>query len=357
MSRIFAGMSGGVDFTVAAALLKDEGHEVVGVTLKLWDEASRCCNLEDIEDARQACFKLGIKHYVLNMKDDFKKSVVDYFIKSYIKGLTPNPCVICNEEIKFKALFKKMKENSFDYIATGHYARIVNKNGKFMLKEALDKTKTQEYFLSRLDPGELKKIVFPLGGLKKSAVVKLAKSIGVYVDKPESQEVCFMHKNETPYEFIKRNSDISMIEKGAFYKNSGEKISDIRDSAYFNYTLGQRKGLGISVGKPVYVVKIDAENKKVVIGDKKEVLAQRFYISSLNMLIPQKKCEFFAKVKVRYKQKKAEAYVKQDGHNAEITFKEPQFAVTPGQLAVIYKADLVIGSGFIEKYGTPTPDK
>lgn len=348
MSRIFAGMSGGVDSTVAAALLKDEGHEVVGLTLKLWDEASRCCNLEDIQDARKACFKLGIKHYVLNMKEDFKKSVVDYFIKSYIKGITPNPCVICNEEIKFRALIQKVKENNFDYAATGHYARIVSKGGKFTLREAKDKNKSQEYFLSRLAPDELKHILFPLGKYRKSEVVKLAKSIGVYVEKPESQEVCFMRKNETPYEFIKRNSDISMIEKGAFYKSSGEKISDIKDSAYFNYTLGQRKGLGISAGKPVYVVKVDAENKKVIVGDKKEAMAQRFMVSSINMLVPQKKAEYYAKVKVRYKQKKAEAYIIQSGDKAEITFKEPQFAVTPGQLAVIYKADTVIGSGFIQ---------
>ena len=348
MSRIFAGMSGGVDSTVAAALLKDEGHEVVGVTLKLWDEASRCCNLEDIQDARQACFKLGIKHYVLNLKDDFKKSVVDYFIKSYINGMTPNPCVICNEEIKFKALIQKMKENNFDYAATGHYARIVEKNGKFLLKEARDKTKTQEYFLARIAPEEIKSIIFPLGDYKKSEVVKLAKNFGVYVEKPESQEVCFMRRNETPFEFIKRNLDISMIDKGAFYKSSGEKISGIKDSAYFNYTLGQRKGLGISAGRPVYVVKIDAENKRVVVGDKNEAFARRFTVSSLNMLVPQKKSGFYAKVKVRYKQKKAEAYIRKAGDRAEITFKEPQFAVTPGQLAVIYKADVVIGSGFIE---------
>lgn len=348
MSRIFAGMSGGVDSTVAAALLKDEGHEVVGVTLKLWDEASRCCNLEDIQDARQACFKLGIKHYVLNLKEDFKKSVVDYFIKSYIKGMTPNPCVICNEKIKFRALIRKMKENNFDYVATGHYARIVNKNGKFLLKEGRDKAKTQEYFLSRIVPEELKSIIFPLGDYEKTEIVKIAKRLGVYVEKPESQEVCFMHKNETPYEFIKRNTDITMIEKGAFYKSNGEKISDIKDSAYFNFTLGQRKGLGIGGGKPLYVVKIDAKNKSVVVGDKREAMARKFTVSSVNMLVEQKKNEFQAKVKVRYKQKKAEADIKLDGNSAEITFKEPQFAVTPGQLAVIYKADVVIGSGFIE---------
>ncbi|MEI7542942.1 MAG: tRNA 2-thiouridine(34) synthase MnmA [bacterium] len=348
MAKIFVGMSGGVDSTVAAALLKQKGHEVVGVTLKLWDEASRCCNLEDIQDAKQTCYKIGIKHYVLNMKADFKKSVVDYFIKSYINGKTPNPCVICNEEIKFKALIKKMKENNFDYVATGHYASIINKDKNFFLKEAKDKTKTQEYFLSRLEAEELKSIIFPLGEYKKSEIVKIAKKLGVYVEKPESQEVCFMHKNETPYEFIKRNTDISMIEKGTFYKSNGEKISDIKDSAYFNYTLGQRKGLGISAGKPVYVVKIDAENKRVLVGDKKEVFEQKFKVTSLNMLVKQKKNEYNAKVKVRYKQKKALAHIKQTGNKAEITFKEPQFAVTPGQLAVIYKGNVVIGSGFIE---------
>jgi tRNA-uridine 2-sulfurtransferase len=348
MAKIFAGMSGGVDSTVAAALLKDDGHEVVGVTLKLWDEASRCCNLDDINDAKQACYKLGIKHYVLNLKNDFKKSVVDYFMKSYIKGRTPNPCVICNEEIKFRALIRKMMENDFDYIATGHYAQIVDKNGVYYLKEARDKNKSQEYFLSRLRQDEMKKILFPLGKYKKSEVVKLAKSLGIYVEKPESQEVCFMHKNETPYEFIKRNMDISMIENGSFKKSTGEKIGDIKNSAYFNYTLGQRKGLGVSGGKPLYVVKIDAEKKEVLLGDKKEAFGTRFNISSLNFMAQNIKKKFSAKVKVRYRQLKAPASVKISGDSAEIIFKEPQFAVTPGQLAVIYKSDTVIGSGFID---------
>jgi len=271
MSKIFVGMSGGVDSTMAASVLKDQGHEVVGLTLKLWDDASRCCNYDDIMDAKQAAYRLGIKHYTLNMKKDFKKKVVDYFISDYINGRTPNPCVICNEEVKFRALLHKMKEHGFDGVATGHYARIGKNGGDYFLKEALDKSKSQEYFLSRLKPEELKKIVFPLGGMKKINIKAMAKSKGLYVEKPESQEVCFLRRNETPYEFIKRSMDISLMNKGGFYTTEGGKIADITDSAYFNFTLGQRRGLGLSAGRPVHVVKIDAENKRVIVGGKKEV--------------------------------------------------------------------------------------
>ncbi|MGD0566480.1 MAG: tRNA 2-thiouridine(34) synthase MnmA, partial [Candidatus Goldiibacteriota bacterium] len=296
----------------------------------------------------QAAYRLGIKHYTLNMKKDFKKKVVDYFISDYINGRTPNPCVICNEEVKFRALLHKMKEHGFDGVATGHYARIGKNGGDYFLKEALDKSKSQEYFLSRLKPEELKKIVFPLGGMKKINIKAMAKSKGLYVEKPESQEVCFLRRNETPYEFIKRSMDISLMNKGGFYTTEGGKIADITDSAYFNFTLGQRRGLGLSAGRPVHVVKIDAENKRVIVGGKKEVFSRRFFVSKLNIYLPQKKIEFAALVKVRYRQKKSAAQVRIGNSGAEITFKEAQFAVTPGQLAVIYKNDSVIGSGFIE---------
>ena len=348
MSRIFVGMSGGVDSTMAASILKGQGHEVVGLTLKMWDDASRCCNYDDIMDAKNAAHKLGIRHYVINMKKEFKKKVVDYFIADFLNGKTPNPCVICNAELKFRVLLQKMKELNFDYVATGHYARIVKKNGGYCLKEAADPLKSQEYFLSRLKPDELQKILFPLGNLTKQKIVAMAKAGGIYVEKPESQEACFMRKNETPYEFIKRSSDISGSGKGAFYTSSGEKIYDIKDSAYFNFTVGQRRGLGLSAGKPVYVVKIDAENKRVIVGEKKEAFTESFFISGINMFVENKKAVFSALVKIRYRQKKSPAKVTVIGDRALIKFKEPQFAVTPGQLAVIYKAGIVVGSGFIE---------
>jgi tRNA-specific 2-thiouridylase len=348
MSKIFVGMSGGVDSTMAAALLKEKGHEVVGLTLKLWDEASRCCNYDDIMDAKQAAYKLGIKHYVLNMKKQFRKKVVDYFISDYIGGRTPNPCVICNEEVKFRALLDKMKEHGFDYVATGHYARIAEKEGKYYLKEAADGSKSQEYFLSRLRPAELKNILFPLGGMIKKKIITLARGRKIYVEKPESQEVCFLRRNETPFEFIKRSMDISLMDRGAFYDRDGKKIADIGDSAYFNFTLGQRKGLGISTGRPVHVIKIDAGKKQVIVGEKKEAFSREFFITDLNVYLPQKKEEFQAFVKVRYRQKKAAATVRVADAGAMITFKDAQFAVTPGQLAVIYKANAVAASGFIK---------
>ncbi|MCE5301192.1 MAG: tRNA 2-thiouridine(34) synthase MnmA, partial [Spirochaetia bacterium] len=208
MAKILAGMSGGVDSTMAAALLKKQGHEVIGITLKLWDDASRCCNAADILDAGLACRKIGIRHYVLNYKKDFKKYVVDYFTDSYLKGITPNPCVICNEEVKFRALFEKMRELDFDMVTTGHYARITVKHGVPFLCPGRDRTKSQEYFLSRLTAEKLKYIIFPLGGHKKKDIISMAKEAGLYVKKPESQEACFLRRNETPFEFIKRSTGV-----------------------------------------------------------------------------------------------------------------------------------------------------
>ncbi len=347
MSRIFVGMSGGVDSTVAASILKDEGHEVVGLTLKLWDDASRCCNYDDIMDAKRACFKLGIRHYVLNLKKEFKKKVVDPFISGYINGLTPNPCVVCNDTIKFAALIKKMKELKFDYIATGHYARIVKKNGALLIGAGRDKKKSQEYFLARLDKKWLPRVKFPLGNRTKEEVKALAIKKSIYVEKRESQEICFLRDKETPYEFIARSADISSMEKGSLYYSGGDKIRDIEDGAYFKYTVGQRKGLGVSAGKPVYVVAIDAEKKRVILGDRSEAASKEIKLEDVKMFIPVKAASFTAYVRIRYMQKRWPAKIRLEGKKGIAVFGTAQEAVTPGQLAVFYRGNAVIGSGFI----------
>jgi tRNA-specific 2-thiouridylase len=347
MSKIFVGMSGGVDSTVAAALLKDKGHEVVGLTLKLWDDASRCCNYDDIMDAKRACGKLGIKHYVLNLKKEFKKKVVDYFISGYLDGSTPNPCVMCNDSIKFRVMIKKMKEMDFDYIATGHYARMVKNGGKYFIKAGADRAKTQEYFLARLEHDILKYIKFPLGAMTKDRVKAIAKEKGIYVEKGESQEICFLRDKETPYEFISRSRDISTVEKGSLYFVDGTKISDIKDGAYFKYTVGQRKGTGVAAGRPVYVTAVDAVNKRVMIGGKEDAFKCRLSMKDVRMIAAVKTGGFRCLVKIRQLQEKAEAKVVLKGGSAEVEFVRPQFAVTPGQLAVFYRGDVVIGSGFI----------
>jgi tRNA-specific 2-thiouridylase len=344
-------MSGGADSTAAAWLLKQKGHELTAITLSLWDEASRCCNIEDIMDAKAACAKLGIRHYTLNLKKDFREKVVEPFINSYLSGETPNPCVLCNEEIKFAALIKKMKELSFDKVATGHYAGIGKKAGQFVLKAGKDKNKTQEYFLARLKKEELKNIIFPLGNMEKTEIKQIVKNQGLLKEKPESQEVCFLQGNETPYDFIKRQRGYSG-EPGGLYDGDNKKLK-VLDTPYFNYTIGQRKGLNYSAGRPVYVTKIDAKEKKVFVGNKEEVFSSVFKVNSLNVLYDGGKKDFAAKVKIRYLHKAAPARVKITGKTAEITFLKPQFAVTPGQLAVIYSGNAVIASGFISAVSGP----
>jgi tRNA-specific 2-thiouridylase len=347
MARIFVGMSGGVDSSAAAAILKDQGHEVVGLTLKLWDDASRCCDYEDVLDAKRACWKLGIPHYVLNMKRDFKKKIVDYFVSEYLSGRTPNPCVLCNEEIKFAALLEKMKEHGFDFVATGHYAVIGRGKGGYFLKKAKDPKKTQEYFLSRLKKKDLKYIKFPLGRITKAGAREIAAGHGMRSDKPESQEVCFLKKGETPYEFIEKRVDIKATGRGALYGAGGKKIKDL-EYAYFKYTVGQRKGLGVGGGEPLYVSAVDAPGRRVIAGPKESAMRKSFDADGLNMLRGPGRSKFRADVRIRYLQKPAGAVVEIKKGAAHVEFDEPQFAVTPGQVAVFYKKDTVIGSGFIK---------
>jgi len=348
MSKIIIGMSGGIDSTTTAVILKNEGHEVVGMTLKLWDGASRCCDYDDIMDAKKACWKLGIKHYVINAKHEFKKRVVDYFISDYINGKTPNPCVVCNEEIKFKFLIKKMKEMDFDFVATGHYAIIEHNGRNFCLKKGADEKKSQEYFLSRINARDLKYIKFPLGSYTKETVKKIAKDMGFDAEKKESQEACFLQQNESPYEFIIKHGKINKNGKGALYGIKGEKLKDL-DQDYFKYTVGQRKGTGYSAGKPLYVVGIDAEKKRVILGDKEEVYRKKFEVENVNLLSDgYSGRKFMADVKIRYQSKPCKAEIKLADNFGDIELNEKQFAVTPGQLCVFYENDCVIGSGYIK---------
>ncbi|MCX8093839.1 MAG: tRNA 2-thiouridine(34) synthase MnmA [Candidatus Goldbacteria bacterium] len=346
MKKVFVGMSGGVDSSVAAFLLKEQGFEVVGLTLKLINDASRCCDDDDIERAKKICHKLNIKHYVLNLKREFKNKIINYFISEYLHGRTPNPCALCNEEIKFVALIKKMKEFDFDYVATGHYANIKKiKNGYFLTK-GKDPKKTQEYFLARLKKEDLKYIIFPLADLTKEKVKDIALKNKLDLARNESQEVCFLKDNEAPYEFIKKNiKDFSF--KTELVDIKGNKIKEL-EYPYYKYTVGQRKGLGVGGGEPFYVIKINAEEKKVIIGTREQAFSKSFIAKNLNFFINIKSKKFKADVKIRYLHKQAPAMIEIEDDVARITFNKPQFAITPGQLAVFYKKDAVIGSGFIE---------
>jgi tRNA-specific 2-thiouridylase len=346
MKRVFIGMSGGVDSSVAAFLLKKQGYEVVGLTLKLIDDASRCCDDEDIERAKKICHKLGIRHYVLNLKKIFRKKIIDYFISDYLQGKTPNPCALCNEEIKFAALIKKMKEFDFDYVATGHYANIRKTENDYLLVKGKDTKKTQEYFLARLKKEYLRYIIFPLGNLTKDVVKQIAIDNNLSLAELESQEVCFLKDNETPYEFIKKNIKEN-LSKTELIDINGNKIKDL-EYPYYKYTVGQRKGLGVGGGEPLYVVRIDAKEKKVIVGRKSDILAKSFLVNDLNMFVKIDDKKFRADVKIRYLHKQAPASIEIIGKKAKVTFDNPQFAITPGQLAVFYKKNIVLGSGFIE---------
>ncbi len=346
MKRIAIGMSGGIDSSIAAYLLKKEGYDVIGFTLRLWEESSRCCDRKDIYDAQIFSKKIGIKHYIIDLRDIFKKKVVDYFIEEYIKGRTPNPCVICNQYIKFNYIFNNNMGFEFDYIATGHYVSIKKENGKFFLARAKDKKKSQEYFLARLKKEYLKKIIFPLSNLTKEEVKSIAKDIGFNFHKKESQEICFLKKGEKHYDFILKRIDNNNF-KGNIVEIDGNVLG--RHNCYFKYTIGQRQGLGISDATPYYVVKIDSVNKNVIVGKKEDVFKSKFLISQVYWYKnPSSNIIKDIKVRIRYNHPGENAILKVlPGKKAEINFVSPQHAITPGQLAVIYENEKVIGSGWI----------
>lgn len=347
--RVLAAMSGGVDSSVAAAILQKDGYDVIGATMKIWPselcgkEGSKlCCSLKDIEDAKRVCDKLGIRHYVLNLEKVFYKCVIDYFVKEYLDGRTPNPCIVCNEKIKFGALMKKAEALGCDYVATGHYARI-EKNSR--LKEAADKTKDQSYVLFALTEKLLEKILFPLGDLTKNNVRSIAKDLGLGVhEKPDSQEICFVPNNDYA-SFIKEYCRIK-DKQGDILDISGKVLG--KHKGYWNYTIGQRKGLGISAPKPLYVLEIKPKENIVVAGEAGFVKKTRFIVKEAvwcNKEVFNKELD----VKIRYNHKKARAILKDLGKKRiEIEFKEAQNAITPGQAAVFYDGEYVAGGGWID---------
>lgn len=346
-------MSGGVDSSVAAAILKEAGYEVIGATMKIWpkefcsqEKEKSCCSLTDIEDARKVCRNLAIRHYVLNLESDFRKNVIDYFTKEYLRGRTPNPCIICNEKVKFGSLLKKAQSLECDFIATGHYARI-ERNGFIRLREAIDKTKDQSYVLFSLKSAQIKKILFPIGALTKDNVRLKAKKLGLHVsEKPDSQEICFVPDNDYS-SFIKKYCKVKP-KKGGIIDSSGKILG--YHQGYWNFTIGQRRGLGIAARNPLYVIKISPEDNVIVAGSLMDVEGKRFIVKDVNWLSRDIKKEMELDVKIRYNHKKSPALIKGIGGNkAEVNFKEPQNAITPGQAAVFYDGEYVSGGGWIDK--------
>lgn len=342
--RVVVAMSGGVDSSVAAALLKERGYDVIGVTMKLFegkDRSDGCCSLSSAEDARRVARKLGIPFYVLNFKKIFRREVIGPFIREYSAGRTPNPCVVCNEKIKFDALLRKAEELGAAYLATGHYARIgKDRRGRFLLKKGKDPAKDQSYFLYALGQRALSKVLFPVGGLTKAEVRGLARKFGLTVaEKEESQEICFIDGSM---------SGFFRCLPGEIVDPKGRVIG--KHKGYQLYTVGQRRGLGVSAGEPYYVKRIEPKTNRIVVSARGDVYGDDLFAGHVNLISTEKLASpMKVKARIRYRNPESDARVLPlSGNRVRVVFKEPQFAIAPGQSVVFYKGNTVVGGGIIE---------
>ena len=356
MKKALIAMSGGVDSSLAAKLMMDRGFECIGCIMKLYNnedagvERSRtCCSLDDVEDARSVAYKLGMPFYVFNFTDAFRDTVIRKFIESYEKGITPNPCIDCNRYMKFDKLYERAKILGCDCIVTGHYARIEEQDGKFVLKKALDETKDQSYVLYSMTQEQLAHTVLPLGSMRKTEVRAIAEENGfVNADKPDSQDICFVPNGD--YASVIELHTGKRSAEGNLVDREGNILG--RHRGVIHYTIGQRKGLGISASEPLYVCGICPESGNVVLGSNDDLFSREADAADFNWisgLVPQG--ELRCKVKIRYRQNEQWAAVIPTGADTvHIVFDEPQRAITPGQAAVLYDGDIVLGGGTIQKY-------
>ncbi len=348
--RIAVAMSGGVDSSVAAAILKEKGLNVFGITMILAYREGHACLEQDVEDAAKVCQMLDIPHEVIRIDKPFKKNVVDYFVREYTSGRTPNPCAACNPRIKFGELLKQAQHLGASHIATGHYAIISkDKDSKhYILRKAKERGKDQSYFLSRLPQSILGQVLFPIGTFPKSKIRNLAEKIGLHVaDKTESQEICFIPDENVP----------GFIENELGHTFSPGPILDIEGNVLgehqgiIRYTIGQRKGLGIALGKPAYVIRIDADNNAIVIGDGEDLYHDTFTASDPNWIaIKDLQEPFKADIRIRHNHKPVPGVItpQKDG-TLIVKFDKSQRAITPGQLSTFYRDDIVLGSAWIDK--------
>lgn len=343
-------MSGGVDSSVAAALLKQKGFEVIGITIcfNLSDSLGKkpsCCGLQGIEDARRVAHTLGIKHYVINLQKELEEKIIDDFCLEYLSGRTPNPCVRCNQYIKFKTLLRKAMSLDAKFLATGHYARIVQ-GSQYYLRKAKDVKKDQSYFLYRLSQEQLKHLLFPVGNYTKQQVRKLGSKFRLPVaQKLDSQEICFL-PNEDYRAFLQKRLK-SKIKPGLIVDEKGQVLGEHKGIAF--YTIGQRRGLGVAAGQPIYVIRLDTQDNRVIVGRKEDAYASEFRLKDASFINRVFKNKVVADVKIRYNHHGAYAEIIPDNDKFRVRFKKPQFAITPGQSAVFYKRDRVLGGGIIDE--------
>ncbi len=353
--KVVIGMSGGVDSSVAAYLLKNQGYDVIGVTMQVWQEdkdyeerEGGCCSLSAVEDARRVADKLHIPFYVMNFRDIFKRDVIDYFIDEYINGRTPNPCIACNKYIKFDEFLRRAMGLGAEYIATGHYSKIIKQGDRYLLKRAEDDKKDQTYVLYNMTQYQLEHTLMPCGDYSKDEIRTIAKELNLEVhNKKDSEEICFISDNNHG-RYI---SEVlpGRVKEGNFVDKQGNILGRHKGIVY--YTIGQRKGLGIALGRPVFVIDINPFKNEVVLGNEEDIFKTELIAKDLNF-IPFDKLHYpiEVKAKIRYSSKPAEAIVSPvEPNKVKVTFKEKQRAITKGQSVVFYDKDIVIGGGIIEK--------
>lgn len=354
--KVVVGMSGGVDSSVAAYLLNKQGYDVIGATMQIWQDKEPemleheggCCGLSAVDDARRVAFKLGIPYYVMNFKEDFKKYVIDYFIEAYVKGETPNPCIACNRYVKWESLLNRSLEIGADYIATGHYARIIKlPNGRYTIQKSLADSKDQTYALYNLTQYQLAHTVMPVGEYSKEEIRQLAVEAGLMVaNKPDSQDICFVPDSDYAG-FIERVTGDKCPE-GNFILEDGTVVG--KHKGIINYTIGQRKGLGITFGKPMYVKNINAVTNEIVLCSNEELYSQEVLVGNVNcMAVERLEGTVRCVGKIRYSHKGAECTIKPlENGKVKCMFDQPQRAVTKGQAAVFYVDDYIYCGGVIE---------